>query len=894
MDAEQSPKTQFLLILESLYREKGESKSLEEERPIWEVLADELFDEKKGALKASEYRLEQGLGLGTTSVVLKVCDLSLKADRAFKVLRPCEARRDQGVRVARGESEKLAALDHPNIMRVYRAAELNCSISGLEYCFPYFFMTFINGLKDFHKLLDDFEKNLNEDPEGLSGDQVIEYIHQIASAICHLHARGIIHCDLKPENIFVAPKYGALVGDLGYAKYLRKEPSGTTPPIPTRWYAHPKLLKLIEGRTEIPREDLQEAFDLFAFGRTLLRIMYRLRQVEAKLDGSFFTSYQWSYLTIIAKRLLDGQRKSTEGKIPDESGSPELLPGMSDDAVREVAYSCADDALQDIQKLLHLFDLEGKVPELDPDIRAYIQIPHAKVPKTPRVEAIINHPCFSRLARVSQLGFVSLVYPGAAHSRFEHSLGTLARCCAYVRALWYDTENPLFQSIMNEREVGLVLLAALLHDLGQYPMAHDLAEVDRRFAHERFVEELVRFAPDGYFSLERVISDRWGYSTEEVLDVLAPGPSSTFRHRLLNALINGPFDCDKMDYLPRDSTHLGIVIGLSVDVDRLLRHLTVVKPPDWALHEIDVGVAEKVLSVAETVLSARDEMFRQVYWHHTIRVLKAMLAYSVRGVLLSRNASKAFWDAFDRFRLWCSPDGDSAAQAAPQATAEPTVLDDLAYSPFDWPIGPLLTASDDAVLSLLDSFAPSAARNMVRMIRSRQLYNRVITIRADLDKKDDYTNIYLWYKGRFFDGDHGRIEEQRLKWEEAILELVMRVPDNLSAQQRSQLSRTRELLALADEGKYQEAFASADYLPVILFDVPVKATSRREIKANVWYLEEAKFERPPTTKSREWDLGGEGFDKRVGKIRLLVHPNWKDAIQAGVTEEKLREAFHVT
>src|SRR5208282_6157204 len=130
-------------------------------------------------------------------------------------------------------------------------------------------------------------------------------------------------------------------------------------------------------------------------------------------------------------------------------------------------------ALQDIQKLLHLFDLEGKVPELDPDIRAYIQIPHAKVPKTPRVEAIINHPCFSRLARVSQLGFVSLVYPGAAHSRFEHSLGTLARCCAYVRALWYDTENPLFQSIMNEREVGLVLLAALLHDLGQYPMAHD-------------------------------------------------------------------------------------------------------------------------------------------------------------------------------------------------------------------------------------------------------------------------------------------------------------------------------------------------------------------------------------------------------------------------------------
>jgi serine/threonine protein kinase len=905
-----SQRERFLAGLETLYRR--ESQDLEPERPVWNAVFDLLFDEllrPRDPRSGARYRLEEALGLGTTSVVWKVYDGGLEAYRALKILRPSEARRDQGVKVARAEPGKLAALDHPNIIRVYSAGELRCSVAGQEYHFPYFFMTFIEDLRDLDKLTTD--DHLAE----LSGDKLLEYVHQVASALHHLHSKDIVHCDLKPANIFVAPGYGALIGDLGYAKYLRKSQSGTVPPVPTAWYAHPELLALLNGvsssqpeRAEIPREKLREAFDLFAFGRSLLQILHRLKQAESVRSMSLFTRYQWSYLTIIAKRLLDGQRKPAGGQIPEELASPELLPGMSDDVIKELAYRSAQETVEDIQKLLHLFDLEGKVPELEPDIRTYVQIPLAKTPLTPRVETIINHPNFSRLARVSQLGFVSLVYPGATHTRFEHSLGTLAGCCRYIRALWYDTENPLFQSIMSEYEVGLVLLAALLHDVGQYPMAHDLAEVDRRFAHEEFTEPLLRLVPDGEVSLEDVIWQQWGYRAKEVLDVLAPAPTATFRHRLLNALINGPADCDKLDYLPRDSTHLGINAGLNIDVDRLLRHATVVqlsradsRSDVEVEQDVDIGVAEKVLSLAVGVLRTRDDMFAQVYWHHSVRALKAMLAYAVRGVLISRNDANAFWETFTAFAYRCSLEGvlsQSLCAREPTCSAEQvTVLADIAYSAPDRRVGALLAASDDALISLLCSFAPPAAQNMLRAIRTRNFYSRMITMRADVEAAT-YENVYDWYRQALLDGEHEKLEQQRLDWELAILELANKVGrGRLSEPQMlglgNQLEQTRRLADQTHSNAQPKAFGNPDYLPVILFDVPVKATSRRTPKAKIWYLKEAKFQSKPETKSLEWDLGGKEFDKRVGKIRLLAHPDWKDLIQACVTEKDLRQIFQV-
>ncbi|GAI47534.1 unnamed protein product, partial [marine sediment metagenome] len=100
-----------------------------------------------------------------------------------------------------------------------------------------------------------------------------------------------------------------------------------------------------------------------------------------------------------------------------------------------------------------------------------------RVPYTKRVKEILEHPSFSRLAQINQLGLLNLVYPGATHSRFEHCLGTFSNTCHYLRALYYDELNPMFQSIMSVENMKCALLTSLLHDIGQYPLCHDIEEL---------------------------------------------------------------------------------------------------------------------------------------------------------------------------------------------------------------------------------------------------------------------------------------------------------------------------------------------------------------------------------------------------------------------------------
>jgi HD superfamily phosphohydrolase len=143
---------------------------------------------------------------------------------------------------------------------------------------------------------------------------------------------------------------------------------------------------------------------------------------------------------------------------------------------------------------------------------------------------------------------------------------------------------------------------------------------------------------------------------------LEAGPKSNFRYRLLHSIINGVLDADKLDYLRRDSTHLGVNFGLAIDHERLTRYLTVVYGTATAAEGdahgaeegglAEIGVSEKALVVARTLVSTRRDMFTQVYWQHSTRALKAMLGFVVRDVLLRAEAEdqgNAFWSCFREF-----------------------------------------------------------------------------------------------------------------------------------------------------------------------------------------------------------------------------------------------------
>jgi len=229
---------------------------------------------------------------------------------------------------------------------------------------------------------------------------------------------------------------------------------------------------------------------------------------------------------------------------------------------------------------------------------------------------LIDTPAFQRLRFVRQLGLAFLVYPGATHSRFEHALGTyhLAR-----RTLTLFEEQDDFSAIGRD-ECMLVRIAALLHDIGHYPFSHALEEIGA-LHHEEVARPLIC---DG--EVAEILRRELGANAPDQIITLIRGDSTS----PLQGLISGSIDLDKLDYLRRDAFMCGVSYG-EIDVDRLINALTLLRDPETDLPQ--VGMIEKGLSALESLLFAKYQMYRNVYWHHAVRSATAMYKRLVADAL---------------------------------------------------------------------------------------------------------------------------------------------------------------------------------------------------------------------------------------------------------------------
>jgi hypothetical protein len=219
------------------------------------------------------------------------------------------------------------------------------------------------------------------------------------------------------------------------------------------------------------------------------------------------------------------------------------------------------------------------------------------------------------LRYVRQLGLAFYVYPGATHSRFEHALGTyhLAR-----RTLALLDERDAFDGMRDECRI--VRTAALLHDIGHYPFSHALEEIGAMH-HEVVAHPLICDGP-----VADILRRRLGAGAPERIVALIRGESDS----PLQGLISGSIDLDKLDYLRRDAFMCGVSYG-EIDVDRLINSMTLLTDPDSG--ETTVGIVEKGLSALESLLFARYQMYRNVYWHHAVRSATAMYKRMVADAL---------------------------------------------------------------------------------------------------------------------------------------------------------------------------------------------------------------------------------------------------------------------
>ncbi|MDK2915987.1 MAG: uncharacterized protein PWR25_544 [Euryarchaeota archaeon] len=212
---------------------------------------------------------------------------------------------------------------------------------------------------------------------------------------------------------------------------------------------------------------------------------------------------------------------------------------------------------------------------------------------------LLDSEVVQRLRHVTQLGFANLVYPGANHSRFEHSLGTMHLAGLISGQLGLD-----------DGETRLVTTAALLHDIGHGPFSHVTEPVMEEFTgrshHE--IDHLIREGETA------AILEGEGLDPAEVCAVVAG------KHRLAS-IIHGSLDVDRMDYLMRDAHYTGVPYG-TVDAHRLIRS-TILTESGIALHEGGINAAE-------SLLIARTLMRPAVYFHHVSRIATSMFVHALR------------------------------------------------------------------------------------------------------------------------------------------------------------------------------------------------------------------------------------------------------------------------
>lgn len=239
---------------------------------------------------------------------------------------------------------------------------------------------------------------------------------------------------------------------------------------------------------------------------------------------------------------------------------------------------------------------------------------------------IIAQPSFQRLRRIRQLAWTDLLYPGAMHTRFEHSLGVMHAATMLYNAI-VEKSKPLLREHLAytdegfDRDRKLIRLAALLHDVGHAPFSHSSEELfpprDKgkgKFTHEDYSAAIIRT------ELRSAIEDhQLNENTELTADKVAAlieGSASAKRALFWRVLINGQMDADRIDYLIRDSHHIGVSYG-KFDMLRLIFSVTAIPSGDSDVEEAQLGVEEGGWHAAEALVLARYFMFTQVYFHKT-------------------------------------------------------------------------------------------------------------------------------------------------------------------------------------------------------------------------------------------------------------------------------------
>ncbi|MCE2402850.1 HD domain-containing protein [Candidatus Poribacteria bacterium] len=249
---------------------------------------------------------------------------------------------------------------------------------------------------------------------------------------------------------------------------------------------------------------------------------------------------------------------------------------------------------------------------------------HGFIKISTQEKELIDTEVFQRLRRIRQLAMAFLVYPGALHTRFDHSIGVMhiaARIC-----------NKLQESDpkrIDAKDIALVRLAALLHDIGHGPFSHvsehlldeftyDKTDKDRvrEKIHEKITVDIIQTDPE----IKTILCDE---ERDFVIEMIE-GKEKKWDWR--RDIVSSELDADKMDYLLRDSYFAGVKYGL-YDLEKIIESCLITERSNTPL-----AISSKGIYALEQLLLARHHMTQQVYWHRVSLISTEMI---IRGLTLA-------------------------------------------------------------------------------------------------------------------------------------------------------------------------------------------------------------------------------------------------------------------
>ena len=310
-------------------------------------------------------------------------------------------------------------------------------------------------------------------------------------------------------------------------------------------------------------------------------------------------------------------------------------------------------------------------------------------------EKIINSQLFQRLRGIKQLALASLVYPGAHHTRFEHSLGVM-----YLAGKVSENLG------LSDDKTKILRLAGLLHDIGHGPFSHVSEQiieknVDKSILEKYKAENVQEMLSIAFIEKNEEIK---GILSNDELDEIKKILQKEEKRSLEKDIVSGPLDVDKFDYLLRDSYFAGVKYG-TFDIDKVIESLT---PIDLGREVIQLGIKEEGVYSVEQLLLAKYHMNVQVYRHRLRRITDAML---VRGIEFALDEGLEEIEKIYKFR------------------------DEQEY--FD----NLIKFDDEAIVRYIIKESEGYAKQFFDRIKQRQIFKEVFQIEINQINFDDSVSL---------------------------------------------------------------------------------------------------------------------------------------------------------